>query len=269
MLNYKELNDSQLAEFMEEYLPLLARSIKVDYKRNGERWRENCVLDFINSSGWGGRTQSWKFRLFTWQRSTGTIFYDTKSKKFCKPTEDQLAEGNYSQHLPIFRGYAEQALKKISKPEEPARILPYYSYNDTTYTPPQEKQTMKNTLKNTADTLLKTNKEAALMATKLSVGKTSNAFVMNKLLGNFPWYAKFFSKKKDFLDNPLAKLAAAETAATLVAHFAPDNKKLAYIAESMVQDAVVEVTYSSDQLESLITELQDLVKLPDFLNEKS
>jgi hypothetical protein len=287
MFNYNSLDTEQITNFMQEYLPLLARSIKVDYKNDR---RENCVAQFCSSKGWGTQGPSWAFRVLTWHRSLDTVFYDIETGKFCRPTEYQLASGKYKQHLPIFRGYAEQALNRLPE-AKPAPELGnedlnirnkkyignsgYFidagSITSGTYNirpPTQENNTMKNTLKSTADTLLNTNKEAVLMATKLSVGKTSNAFVMNKLLGNFPWYAKFFSKKKDFLDNPLAKLAAAQTAAALVAHFASDNKKLAYIAESMVQDAVVQVTYSSDQLESLIMELQDLVKLPDFLNEK-
>jgi hypothetical protein len=251
--------EKDISPFMGMYLPLLAKSIKVDYV---QKLNEDSVAAFTASKGWGTGS-SWTYRVNTWRTSAqGTLFWSIKTKMFCKPTEAQLSAGNYKQHIPIFRGFAYQAVRALEdlRHQKPNKVKPYKT---------TEEVTMKNTLKNTADTMLKTNKEAALMATKLSVGKTSNSFVMNKLLGNFPWYAKIFSKKKDFLENPIAKIAAAETVASLVAHFAPDNEKLTYISEAMVQDAIVQATYSSNQLEAMILELQDLVKLPDFLSEKS
>ena len=122
--------------------------------------------------------------------------------------------------------------------------------------------TKESPMKRTMNKMLDTNKEAAHIAAKLTAGKVSNNFVLGKLMGSFPWYTKLFAKKKDFSENPVAKLVTAQTAAAAIAHFAPDNAKLAYISEAMVQDALLDVTYNSELLENMVAELENIVKLP-------
>jgi hypothetical protein len=155
--------------------------------------------------------------------------------------------------IPIFAGLYEKALRAGDQGNIHAQNL-----NNT-------KQ--ENTMKNTMNKVLDKNKQAVQIAAKLSAGKTANSFFLNKLVGKFPWYAKFFSKKNKVQDNPIAKIVAAQTAMTLVTHFAPTNEKLNYIAEGMVEEALVDVTVNSQALEKMIGELEGLVTLPEF-NER-
>ena len=126
---------------------------------------------------------------------------------------------------------------------------------------------MEKTMKDTMNSAVDKNKVAISMAAQLSAGKTANSFFLNKLLGKFPWYAKMFSRKNNVQDNPIAKIVAAQTAMVLVTHFAPDNKKLNYITDGMVQEALVDISVNSTVLENMIKELEDIVTLPNF-NEK-
>lgn len=119
-------------------------------------------------------------------------------------------------------------------------------------------------MKKVFNEVLDTNKEALQIATKLSAGKTANSFFLNKLFGKFPWYARLFGKKNEFANNPLAKLASANMAKTLVTNFASDNEKLNYIADSMVQDSMVALTRDSALLDSMIKELESMIDTPDF-----
>ena len=138
---------------------------------------------------------------------------------------------------------------------------------NTIYENKSNRPKKENKMRETINEVLDTNKEALKIGAKLSAGKTANSFFLNKVFGRFPWYAKLFGKKADFTENPLAKLATANMAKTLAAHFAQDNDKLNYLADAMVQDSMVTLTRDSAMLEGLIKELEGMV--PEFAELKT
>lgn len=129
----------------------------------------------------------------------------------------------------------------------------------------QETKEMFNTKNQTVNSVVDANKEAVKIAGKLAVGKAANLTLLRKVTSKFPWYAKLFGKAKELESNPLAKLASAEIVIALSKHFAPNNEKLRYLSEAMLQEAMVDVVTNSTQLESVINELTDLV--PDNIFE--
>ena len=223
--------------FWENYLPLLAKSIHVRPRNKPEAFAAP------SNPGWGDSRDgySWDNRAPRWYSGT-TFGYYVPGTSFV-PSIGSLG---LRQVIPMFPSYVIKALESMS----------------TDHKIEQEEPKMMNNLKTTTDKVLNKNKESARIATKLMAGKTANTFFLSKLLGNFPWYAKLWGKRNKVEENPLAKLIAAETAMTLVTHFAPDNGKLNYIAESMVDEALVDITYNSAMLENFILELDKAVKLP-------
>jgi len=127
----------------------------------------------------------------------------------------------------------------------------------------KQESKMKNTLNKAVDV----NKTALTIAAQLATGKTANSFFLSKILGKFPWYTRMFAKKHDITNDPIAKMVTAQTALVLATHFAPDNAKLNYVAEGMVQEALVDITVNSQMLDGLIKELDTLITLPDFNKE--
>lgn len=113
-----------------------------------------------------------------------------------------------------------------------------------------------NKMKQLFDKVVSQNKEAVALAGKLSVGKAGNAFLLSQVTGKFPWYARLFGAKAKVQDNPFAKLASAQVANALAVHFAPNNKKIAYVADAMLQEAMVDLITNSNQLQSLIEQLE-------------
>lgn len=99
------------------------------------------------------------------------------------------------------------------------------------------------------------NKEALQLAAKLSVGKTANSFLVDALTAKLPWYAKLFGQKQALKDNPLTKVATAQLANLLAQHFAKDNAKVTYVADAMLQEAMVDLITNADVVNDLITKL--------------
>lgn len=99
------------------------------------------------------------------------------------------------------------------------------------------------------------NKEALQLAAKLSVGKTANAFLVDALTSKLPWYAKLFGQKQALKDNPLTKVATAQLANLLAQHFAKGNPKVTYVADAMLQEAMVDLITNADVVNDLITKL--------------
>jgi len=106
--------------------------------------------------------------------------------------------------------------------------------------------------------MLDANKDATKLAAKLSVGKAANQVITSKLTKSLPWYAKLFGGKKDLASNPLTKIATAQVVNAAVMHFAPGNAKLEYVANAMLQEAMVDVATNSEVLKGLISELEGL-----------
>lgn len=115
-----------------------------------------------------------------------------------------------------------------------------------------------NTMQKLVNDMVTANKEALSVAAKLSVGKTANSTLLAALTSKLPWYAKLFGGKKDLMENPLARVASAQLAVALSKHFAPRNEKLAYVADAMLQESMVELITNGEQLQSLITQLEAL-----------
>jgi hypothetical protein len=269
----KQLNEKGLEVFWQVYLAKLSKSIKVGHASDPEI--------FSQQKGWDESRDgySWDLRAYRWYRSNGTFGYDLDYMLFVDAKEVHRSE--YGRTIPMFPSFVKLAMKAALRiPDETAALdtidgsslalgsitatPQFYVRTDEQPTINNENKTMK-TIKNTAEQVMNSNKEAVKIAAKLATGKTANSFFLSKLLGKFPWWTKFFSKKNDVANNPIAKLVAAETAATLVAHFAPDNAKLKYISEGMVQEAVVDLTVNSAQLERMIDDLESMITLPKDL----
>jgi len=240
---FNGLTATERKDFFKSYLPLLAKSIKVDYEPVFTDTLSKMMLRFTTSPGFGDsyNKTTWVDRESNWYRpDNDTISYSVCQKGFF-PLADLSDE---YERLPIFKCHAIRCAPK---------------------TKIKQKEIPMKSIKSTTDKMLDTNKEAVKIAAKLTVGKTSNRFILGKILGKFPWYTKLFSgKKKDVTENPFAKLVAAQTASAVVAHFASDNDKLKYISDAMVQDAMVDLSYNSVMLEGLLTELEGMINLPEL-----
>lgn len=230
----KGLSHKEERQFWTRYLIYLARSIKVTYAATPE--------GFIISDGFKGsqRTSSLAQRENSWYSSKDVLCW-TKEYNFITP--DILT--NRVSKIPIFPNYANKALREINYDEDFVNL---------------EETNMKN---ETMNNLVNKNKTAVAIAAKLATGKTANSFFMNKLVNKLPWYAKLFGKKKEVETNPLAKLITAQTAMALATHFASDNRKLNYIAESMVEEAMVDIAVNSTVLDNLIQELEKTITIPN------
>lgn len=280
LLNRLEnMSDPQLKEFYMKYLPLLADSIKIQYDDKGldnpAYGYKRLLTEFKHSKGWGGDRggSNWDRRSKAWAMSS---FQHT-------PSGSWYPEGTawYRQSIPIFFSMAikclpkndlSRAVESYEKSEPTAAALigngPTNTGRIQTKTLNKSNTPKESPMKTTLNTMLTSNKEAAHIAAKLSAGKVSNNFVLAKLMGAMPWYAKFFSKKKDLIENPIAKLVTAQTAAAAIAQFAPTNAKLKYLGDAMIQDAMLDVTYNSGLLEELVSELENLVSLPEGLGKE-
>lgn len=238
--------------FWAEYLPLLSTSIKVD------GLAAKTPREFTECTGWGS-----KYLGYSWADRASKWYHTCKGYDIVSDTiENRVSPSRYTKTIPLFGNYAKRAHKAAELKRKCTTIAG--DYVPTATSTKQEKK-MNNKFKATAESVIETNKEAVNLAAKLGTGKTANQFFLSKLVSKLPWYAKFFSKKKDVTENPIAKLVSAETALTLVTHFAPDNKKLNYIADAMVQEALVDVTVNSQALEKIINELDERLTLPKEL----
>jgi hypothetical protein len=270
----KSLNEQELAVFWKFYLPKLARSIKIDTTATDPR-------EFMRGHGFNSSlgATSWKQRATNWYNSRDVAGFCLHSNTF---REGHDVDVHYA--LPLFPKYVKDAVTEmkmeLAKHEDKLMINHtdnptigvamgfagsssiYTSTSPNTFKVPQGQEETK--MKATLDKVVNKNKTAIQIAAQLSAGKTANSFFLNKLVSKFPWYAKLFSKRNDVANNPIARMVAAQTALTLVTHFATDNKKLNYITDGMVQEALVDVTLNSQVLEKMIKELEDLVTLPDF-----
>jgi hypothetical protein len=115
-----------------------------------------------------------------------------------------------------------------------------------------------NTTSKLLDRVLAGNKDAVQLSAKLSVGKAANRVISSRLAKAFPWYAKLFGQHKEVTNNPFVRVGTAEAIYAAVQHFQPDNTKLQYVAEAMLQEAMVDVATNSDALNGMIKELEAL-----------
>lgn len=149
---------------------------------------------------------------------------------------------DYDKALPIFKNYGFDLSQLSTTKTETPKMLSTKLFNK----------------------VLDGNKDAAQLAAKLSVGKAANQVITGKLAKSFPWYAKLFGRHKEVVNNPLMRIGTAEAIYAAVLHMQPNNTKLQYVAEAMLQEAMVDVATNSGALKSVISELEALVgHLPD------
>lgn len=106
--------------------------------------------------------------------------------------------------------------------------------------------------------LMLKNKNAAKHTGRIAVGKTATDLLMDKVVKRLPFFARFFKGKK-VKNNELARLAVAEAALAAQMQFAPDNEKLATVAEAMVEEAMASVVIDSKIFKDIQKELENLV----------
>jgi hypothetical protein len=240
-----------------EYLNRVKPSINVNVLRQNPGLSD---LPFTPDSWPKSRnSSSAKTRVLNWCGSIDNYFYFPKHEmilsgaslsrllNMCEDTEDVLLN-----LVPIFTSIANKCALHTT-----ATLC-------NEITPPtikQENKEMFNSrqIQTTSNAVIDANKEAVQVAAKLSVGKAANSLLLSKVTSKFPWYAKLFGKAKQVEQNPFAKLASAEVVIALSRHFAPDNQKLKYLSEAMLQEAMVDIVTNSTQLESIINELTSLV----------
>lgn len=260
----------QSKEFWKLYATKLAKSIQLDPTSADVK----DALDIVALDGWGDSRsgRDWEWRARNWNRK-GNYFYDPYNDEVLECPVDRN-KIDYDTDVPIFPNLAAPILKLFRGnsamwEEEYKANRRNTSSQRANGTAKTQQQTgtndMTNKIKNTADKVLDTNKEATKIAAKLATGKTANTFFLKKIAAKLPWYAKIFGKKKEVVENPVAKLVTAELAKTLSVHFAPENDKLSYIADAMVQEAMVDITVNSEMLNNLINDLESMVNIPESL----
>lgn len=189
--------------------------------------------------------KSWNHREIYWYKDTKYVlsmyvgvlfiaevgaFYDTTFKE-----RDEL--GHTLDMLPIFPNYGVDVVSLLN--------------NKT-----QETTEMKNDMKSIFNRQIDANKSAAKLSAKLSVGRTANQVLTSRLASMFPWYAKLFGKHKEMANNPFLRLGTSQAIYAAVQHFSPENEKLQFVAEAMLDEAMVDATYNSEQLKAIIAELE-------------
>jgi hypothetical protein len=192
---------------------------------------------------------AWKNRTKTWKKCEATgeirwLCWDDKAVYLSYTLDESM------DYIPIFNSFGDitqalvlsESINKITKQEKP-------------------------NMKNLFDKVLDTNKDAAKMSAKITAGKTANDFIQSKIKSSMPWYARLFSRNSAAKES-LGKLVVANMAVTLSTHFAEGDKRLAYISEAMLQDAMVELTRDSAILDKFIAELTEKVSVPNSVLEK-
>lgn len=292
---FANLNKKGKKIALDTYLKRLGQSINVDYESKDRNTLSSYIMAFKHSPGWGNPKQgySWKERVDYWDRAE-TLWLNDSASNLIEIRDKRHWASDY---IPAFPRWLEEAiskaestkkvstdkyytLKKLIEDEQVKRdnkkiendkkvqgILDQLNNSSiqTGRIPSKIKETK---MKRVLNEVLQTNKEAFEIGTKLTAGKTANSFFLNKLFGHFPWYAKLFGNKKTLVNNPLAKLATANLAKVLAENFAAGNDKLEYVADAMVQDAMVDLTRDSAIVDKLIQELESIVDLPQKLKTK-
>lgn len=212
----------------------IPRSLTLEVNRRGFA---HIMEELYPNIGGSKNGKSWTDRHEVWLRNAPYFLY--------------LIEG-------VFLIVTQDVEKELYHEVEDYSIPLFKNY----YTPDLETQQMlKSKL---VDKVISTNKDALQLAAKMSVGKAANQVITGKLAKAFPWYAKLFGRHKEVVNNPFMRIGTAEAIYAAVQHFQPDNQKLLYVAEAMVQEAMVDVATNSNALKSAISELEALVShLPD------
>lgn len=174
-------------------------------------------------------------------------------------TLDPYATGitNFSRVLPIFPSMLKRAKALVAKEgtykgNQPANFKTEPAVRQDQNT---QENTMLDNAKETLDTVVDQNKEAAKLSAKLGVGRAANEFITAKLKKTLPFYKRWFiGNDLDWL----GKLAVAQVTNAAIQHTS-ENEKLRTIGDAMLQESVVESTVYSDKFSDLIKGLEEAV----------
>lgn len=226
----------------------MCQSIQIDYalliKTHDIEHLRQTLADITKSKGYGEPrgNSSWVARLASWGNSKDVKFICFNESTNAIYLVDYLKHAKQFQHiLPIFHSYGD-----ITKAVNTEKLV-------------QETKQEKPKMKSLFENVLETNKSSAVLAAKLTAGKTANDFIESKLQSSLPWYAKFFNRGKK---TPFAKLVTANIAVALAQHFGNSDARLKFISEAMLEDAMVSMTRDSEMLENFISELTNKVSIP-------
>lgn len=107
--------------------------------------------------------------------------------------------------------------------------------------------------------LISKNQNSVKTTGRLILGRTAMDLVMDNAVKRLPFFARLFQGNR-VKHNELARLGVAEAALAAQLHFAPDNEKLATVAEAMVEHAMADVVLDSAVVKSITDQLEKLVK---------
>lgn len=173
-----------------------------------------------------------------------------------RPLVDAIKASNLCQEISLPSSEATSSCFVRTKERTSGEPSPYFiNTNSFSLTESTIMTTKAITIPSAFTAAVEQNKEALQLAAKLSVGKTANAFLVDALTSKLPWYAKLFGQKQALKDNPLTKVATAQLANLLAQHFAQGNPKVTYVADAMLQEAMVDLITNADVVNDLITKL--------------
>lgn len=225
-------------EVLNRYIPKLMNSIKVDADINLLANPKEFIYNWGTHTGGSRSGTSWSSRAHRWS-TDGCMWLHLNAK--CEYEAVQSCVNIPTQYLlPIFNTWFVQALRAVTTTTKP--------------TPKVEGTPTMKTVKATTTTLVDQHKEAAKLSAKLSVGRTANEFVMNKLAKMFPWYKRRAIKK-----NAMLKVLTAEVVNAVAQHLG--NPKIAMLGDAMLQEAFVEGTVYSSVLTDIIKSLESSIDL--------
>lgn len=228
-----------------------------------ERPVHSPFYNFIASSNYGDSKEGfcWADRIQFWARSNDTKFlvYKREDSPLLLFTAEEIREEYENSEywegedyvIPLFPGYFKKL--NLNFNEMVQNLVNITAHNK------QEKPKMNNFFNKMIDA----NKDAAVLGAKLTVGKAVNDFLGAKLYKSMPWFTRLFSSKKKATNNAVTKLVAANLVTAAVKIKGGNNEKLNYIAEAMLQDAMVCATRDTEFLNDLIAQVENAASVPD------
>jgi hypothetical protein len=143
--------------------------------------------------------------------------------------------------------------------DHPYKSIPIYNTDDllpyiTGTLPTTEKTgTAMASMKSTAEKAITTNKDAAMLAARITVGRAANKVVCDSITPKLPLMTRGVMATK------FGPLIAANVATIAVDHFMCDNTKANVITKSMVEAAMLDIVAEFD-IEGMIENMLDQVK---------
>lgn len=217
-------------------------------------WREGVLQgygDSRNGKNWAERSNLWNPPLWV------VIENEALEIEFLenRPSRNAL-NSPYYYVLPVFENYLEK-VGLTSKSIINGEVITINAANIHSATLSFKEETPMNKL---TDYMAQLNTKAAKTTATMATGRAANQMISSALARSFPWYARLMGKHKEVTQNPLARLGTAEAVAAAVKQFAPHNQKLKFVAEAMVEEAMVDVAINSEVFKGLIKQLEGLAE---------